>query len=97
MERVSSVMFDKAAGRLAQGIKKQVGEARKRQEWFPVTKIHRDDLGVVGFDASEVDDNLMEQLADNMRTVCVDMLYWESLQDIAADLGFPKAASKEAI
>jgi|GEM_PF-6874721 len=39
------------------------------QDYFPITSVHRDDLKAAGFDASNVPDDVMTELASKMANV----------------------------
>lgn len=62
----------------------------KEKGYFPITSVHRDDLEAAGFDASEVSNSTMEQLAKYMCNAYLDDLFWVSLKIVAEELGIPK-------
>lgn len=53
--------------------------------YFTITRLHRDDLTSRGFDAEEVDDCTMEEIADKMGRTYQENGYWSDLDIIAAD------------
>lgn len=54
--------------------------------FFIVTRIHRDDLRMLGFDTSNTSDEDMERLAERMENDYVEQLYWSSMEILAEDL-----------
>ena len=54
--------------------------------YFPITFLHRDDLDDLGFDASTVDDDAMELLAQGLSDVYVANWFWPGLEMLADDL-----------
>ena len=56
---------------------------------FPITSVAREDLESQGFDASNVTDGQMAEIADHMADAyCVDA-FWVELEVIAEDMGIP--------
>ncbi|MFI3293849.1 MAG: hypothetical protein SNI70_10080 [Rikenellaceae bacterium] len=53
--------------------------------YFAITHLHRDDLASRGFDAEEVDDCTMEEIADKMGNAYQENGYWIDLDIIAED------------
>ena len=47
----------------------------RNQEWFNITRVHRNDLIGLGFDGDAVDDATMEHLADLMSKDYVEQLF----------------------
>ena len=67
------------------------GEALMRKDgFFSITSVHRDDLSENGFDVSAVTDAQMEELADRMRDDYVEQMFFQSLRNIAEIMGIPK-------
>ena len=60
------------------------------KEWFTITRVHRDDLILAGFDGDVVDDSIMERLAGKMCNDYVEQLFWTHIGILAEDLGIPK-------
>lgn len=54
-----------------------------RTGYFIVSNVHRDDLDSQGFDASNVDDGTMQNIADKMGDSFSDGGYWEALETLA--------------
>ena len=57
-----------------------------RQEYFPITSVCRDDLESIGFDAKNVDDGTMSELASKMADAYCDQDFWIDLEILAEDL-----------
>ena len=57
---------------------------------FNFTSIHRDDLELAGFDASQVDDAAMEHLASKMADDYFELLFWDHLPNIVEIMGIPR-------
>lgn len=74
---------------------KAVMEPVDDEGFFVITRIHRDDLEAAGFDASDVDDDTMKELAGKMRSDYLTQLFWEHLPMLAEDLGIPKKDESE--
>ena len=67
-----------------------------RKDSFVITRLRREDLGVIGFDADAVDDDTMSLLASKMANDYFEQLYWPSLETIADIMELPrKEASHE--
>ncbi len=62
---------------------------------FKITGVHRDDLEVAGFDASNVDDATMERLASRMSDDYLEQLFWVHLPIIAEYLDIPRKEGEE--
>ena len=62
----------------------------KYDKAFPVTSVCRADLESAGFDAANVDDDIMAELASKMANAYCDMGFWESLAVLADHLGIKK-------
>jgi hypothetical protein len=54
--------------------------------YFPITRLHRDDLEELGFDTSNVDDGMMELLARGLEDVYVENWFWPGLEILADNL-----------
>lgn len=69
-----------------------IGQIRPlpHREFFAITSLARDDLEELGFDASQVSDEDMGQLARQMADDYFEQLYWRSMQKRAETLGIPK-------
>lgn len=58
---------------------------------FPITSVAREDLESQGFDASNVTDAQMAEIADNMADAyCETDAFWVELEVIADDMGIPR-------
>lgn len=67
------------------------GEALMRKDgFFSITSVHRDDLSDNGFDASAVTDAQMKELAKRMCEDYLEQMFFQSLRDIAEIMGIPK-------
>lgn len=62
----------------------------KKDTSFPITSVSRDDLIDAGFDASDVSDDIMTELASKMANAYVENTFWIDLGIIAEDLGVKK-------
>lgn len=62
----------------------------KKQEYFPITSICRDDLEEVGFDTKNVDDGTMSKLASKMADAYCEFTFWSDLEIIAEYLKIKK-------
>lgn len=62
----------------------------KQKDFFVVTRIHREDLEAAGFDASNVTDEMMEEIASDMHNAHMNDIFWESLSTAAESLNIPK-------
>ena len=62
----------------------------KEIEDFVITSVSREDLESAGFDASDVDDDTMTELAEEMADDYLEQLFWTSLKILAENLGIPK-------
>jgi hypothetical protein len=65
------------------------------KESFEITSVSREDLETAGFDASDVDDDTMERLADKMGDAYVSNGFWIDLPIIAEYLEIPKKGETE--
>ena len=61
-------------------------------EYFKITSVHRDDLGSIGFDTSNVNDDTMIELADKMKEAYLEQGFWIDLPILAEQLGILKLA-----
>jgi hypothetical protein len=57
-----------------------------QDDFFLIARLHRDDLEQLGFDASTVDDAMMELLARGLEDVYVQNWFWIGLEMLADDL-----------
>ncbi len=48
---------------------------KRNKEWFVITRIHRDNLIIAGFDGNSVDDYTTERLAEIMSTDYLEQLF----------------------
>jgi len=73
-----------------------IGQIRPlpHREFFAITSLARDDLEELGFDASQVSDEDMGQLARKMADDYFEKLYWRSMKKRAESLGIPKLPPK---
>src|SRR2546427_750585 len=60
---------------------------------FPITSVAREDLETQGFDTSDVTDEQMAEIADQMADAYCDDAFWVELEVIAEDMGIPLAFS----
>jgi hypothetical protein len=60
-----------------------------KEGYFPITSIHRTDLEQAGFDAAQVDDRTMMQIADKMAQAYLNNGFWTDLDIIAEGLEIP--------
>ena len=67
----------------------------KKKEFFEITSVSREDLESAGFDASNVDDDTMTELAEEMADDYLEQLFWTSLKILAENLGIPKKKALE--
>jgi hypothetical protein len=65
---------------------------RPKDGHFAITSVHRDDLETQGFDASNIDDATMFELAHKMANAYVESDFWIDLEIIAEHIGIPKKA-----
>jgi hypothetical protein len=57
---------------------------------FPITSVAREDLESQGFDASNVTDDQMAEIADKMQDAYCDDAFWVELDVIADDMDIPR-------
>jgi hypothetical protein len=57
---------------------------------FPITSVAREDLESQGFDASNVTDDQMAEIADKMQDAYCDDAFWVELEVIADDMDIPR-------
>ena len=62
----------------------------RNQEWFNITRVHRNDLIGMGFDGDAVDDATMERLASKMCNDYVEQLFYLQVETYAEELGIPR-------
>ncbi|MFI3263641.1 MAG: hypothetical protein R3Y26_12170 [Rikenellaceae bacterium] len=55
-------------------------------EYFPITFLHREDLASRGFDAEEIDDCTMRELAEKMGRAYQEGQYWEDMEILAKEV-----------
>lgn len=60
------------------------------QDSFSISRLSREDLEQQGFDTSDVDDKMMQRLADKLGDDYCEQLFWVSLDIIAESMGIPK-------
>lgn len=73
----------------------RLGIEDESKESFKITSVSREDLEAAGFDASDVDDDTMERLADKMGDAYVSNGFWIDLPIIAEYLEIPKKCETE--
>lgn len=73
----------------------RLGIEDEPKESFEITSVSREDLEAAGFDASDVDDDTMERLADKMGDAYVSNGFWIDLPIIAEYLEIPKKGETE--
>jgi hypothetical protein len=62
---------------------------KPKEGYFPITSIHRMDLEQAGFDAAQVDDRTMMEIADKMAQAYLNNGFWADLDIIAEGLEIP--------
>jgi len=62
----------------------------KKKEYFPITSICREDLKGIGYNTSNLDDGMMERLANKMADTYLDNGFWQDLRISADELEIPK-------
>ena len=71
-------------------------ETDKNYKPFCVTSVCRMDLEMAGFDATNVDDDIMERIASKMANAYCNNGFWEALKIFAEDFDVPgKQNAKE--
>lgn len=66
------------------------------QETFSISRLSREDLENIGFDASYVDDKTMQRLAEKLGEDYCEQLFWTSLEIIAEErFGIPRKEEEE--
>lgn len=60
-------------------------DVTRKQEFFKITSVCRDDLNGIGFDTSKVDDSTMKRLASKLANDYCEQMFWTSLEIIAED------------
>lgn len=60
------------------------------KESFVIAEVSREDLEILGFDASKVSDETMERLATKLGDSYCENFFYTSLKNIAKDLKIPK-------
>ncbi|MCR5154850.1 MAG: hypothetical protein K6B75_08405 [Lachnospiraceae bacterium] len=66
-----------------------------RMESFVITRVTRDDLDALGFDAQDLDDSTMGWLASRMENDYLEQLYWTSLKITAEYMDIPLKGEPE--
>ena len=61
-----------------------------RSDYFVITRVHRDDLEIAGFDTTGVSDDTMKYLAKKMADDYLTQLFWVHLPIFAEYLEIPK-------
>jgi len=67
-----------------------MAKRKRNRQWFVITKMHRDDLAIAGYDGSNVSDDTMTDLAYKMESAYVSNCYWLDLEILAEELNIPK-------
>lgn len=67
----------------------------RRDGFFYITSVHRDDLEERGFDVSEVTDSDMQYLSRLMGKDYCSQLFHESMEILAEMMGIPKKGTSE--
>lgn len=63
----------------------------KKKEEFVVLRISRDDINEAGYDASNLSDEMMEELAGRMKeTILGSGYFWEFLKEFGESSNLPK-------
>lgn len=62
--------------------------------YHPITSVHREDIGAVGFNVTSVTGEIMDEIAGKLADAYLDNVFWEDLKIIAEDLNIPKKAKK---
>ena len=62
----------------------------KKENFFAIARLSRDDIEALGFEASQLSDKQMEQIAEEMGDVYVENDFWLSLKYMAHRMGLPK-------
>ena len=57
---------------------------------YPISYLHPDDLKELGFDAGNISDDDMSEIAERLDGTYRELLYWISLKAVAEDLNIPK-------
>ena len=60
------------------------------QEFFEITSVSRDDLSALGFDVSDISDEIMQDIANDMAEDYCEQLFWSSLETVAEYYNIPK-------
>lgn len=53
-----------------------IKNSRKRQEFFPITSVGRDDLKGIGYNTKKISDSTMRELADKMADAYLETDFW---------------------
>ncbi len=59
-------------------------------DYFPIVRLHRDDLEAIGFDAREVSDETMRTLSADLCDCYCDQDFWNDLRYVAEKYGIPE-------
>jgi len=57
---------------------------------FPITSLSREDFAELGFDASNVSDDAMQRMAEQMADAFCDCCYWQTLDYLADQFHLPR-------
>ena len=60
------------------------------KEIFIISELTRDDLETLGYDAKDLPNNMMQQIADDLQRDYHEQLFWISLEVIADHYGIKK-------
>lgn len=71
-----------------------VSDVSQKEVFFKITSVSRDDLEARGFDTENINDSEMSILARKMADDYCGQLFWDSMEIIAEDLGFPRKWDK---
>jgi hypothetical protein len=66
----------------------------EENDFFPITKVHRDDLAEIGFDTAGLSDLQMANLAIKMGEAYKEHSFWTDLEIIAEFMQIPKKPEK---
>jgi hypothetical protein len=65
-----------------------------KEGYFPITSVHRDDLVELGYDAGDIDDARMLEIAHGMANAYLACDFWVELDVIAEDLKIPRRGAR---
>jgi hypothetical protein len=64
------------------------------EDFFEISRLHRDDLEGIGYNTNRIDDSEMKKLASKLGDDYCEQLFWNSLPILADALGIPKRRAK---